>query len=328
MHQFITYSTFFISLSAFGFFLWSFLYLRRVSRDRERQARLETFSMPEIHSFIAERQGIFKESRENQIRRKIDEFMKSALVERRPSLIKRILINPHLKIVLPFFILFLILTYQISYNFLLQPRLTSLVLGGFVAGILTSFVYNILENKRQQAFLKSFPTALDLITRGLRAGLSIDKAFVTISREITDSVGEEFIKIIQQIHLGVPFETALVNASISVKLADFDFFVASLIIQRQVGGSIADFMENVAKIIRKREELRLKIKSMSAEARATGIIIGSLPFVALGFISFIRPDYLDIFRFHPTGQKLFLTSVILIAIAGLIVNRMTKIKLD
>ncbi|MGN6671037.1 MAG: type II secretion system F family protein [Candidatus Nucleicultricaceae bacterium] len=326
--NFLEYSTIAIFLISGGFFIWSFLYLRKTTHDRARKERLEAFSMPEVHSFIAENQGIFKESQENQVRRKINDFLKNAAKDRRPTLLKKILINPHLKIIAPISIVVFIIVYEVAYKYLLQPRMISVAFGILVSAVFSSFIYSILENKRQQIFLKNFPTALDLITRGLRAGLSIDKTFFTISRELPNIVGKEFEIIMQQISLGVPFETALINAAMAVKIADFDFFVASLVLQRQVGGSIADFMENVSKIVRKREELRLKIKSMSSEARATGIIIGSLPFVTLGVISFIRPDYLDVFRHHPTGQKLFLVAISLIIFAGFIVNRMTKINLD
>jgi Flp pilus assembly protein TadB len=328
MWNFISFSTGFIGLIAAGFFFWSFWQLRRASENRNLQERLDAFSAPEVHSFIAEQQGIFKESRDNQIKRKIDYFIKSALEERRPSFYKRVLINPHLKYILPLFLISAFLLYEFCYNYLFQPFIVSLALSLLVATVFSSSVYGIFENKRQQAFLKTFPTALDLITRGLRAGLSIDKAFATITRELPDSVGHEFEKITEQIRLGVPFQNALLNAAIRVKLSDFDFFILSLIIQRRVGGSIADFMENVARIVRKREELRLKVKSMSAEAKATGIIIGSLPFIVVGVISIVSPTYINVFRFHPTGQKLFLVAMSLIVMAGFIVNRMTKIKLD
>lgn len=326
--NFLEYSTIVIFLISGGFFIWSFLYLRKATHDRAKKERLETFSMPEMHSFISENKGIFKESQENQVRKKINDFLKNAAKDRRPTLLKRILINPHLKIIAPICIAVFIIIYQVSYKYLLQPQMISIAFGILVSAVVSSFIYSILENKRQQTFLKSFPTALDLITRGLRAGLSIDKAFFTISRELPNIVGREFEIIMQQVSLGVPFETALINSSVVVKIPDFDFFVASLVLQRQVGGSIADFMENVSKIVRKREELRLKIKSMSSEARATGVIIGSLPFVTLAAISFMRPDYLDVFRHHPTGQKLFLVAISLIVLAGFIVNRMTKISLD
>lgn len=328
MRNFISFSTIFICLVAAGFFFWSFWQLRRVSENRKLQERLDAFSAPEAHSFIAEQKGIFKENRDNQIKKKIDYFLKSALEERRPSFYKRILIDPHLKYVVPIFMAIAFLVYELCYNYLFQPLVVSLGLTLLISSVFSSFVYGILEHRRQKAFLKTFPTALDLITRGLRAGLSIDKAFATIMRELPDSVGQEFEKITEQIRLGVPFQKALLNSAIRVKLSDFDFFVLSLIIQRRVGGSIADFMENVARIVRKREELRLKVKSMSSEAKATGVIIGSLPFVVLGVISVVSPTYINVFRFHPTGQKLFLIAMSLIAVAGFVVSRMTKIKLD
>lgn len=326
--NFLEYSTISILFIASVFFIWSFLYLRKTTQDRVKKERLEAFSVPEMNSFILENKGIFKDTPENQVRRRINDFIKNAARERRPTLMKRILIDQHLKIIAPTSIVIFIIVYQVSNKYLFQPVLISIVLGGLVSAVISSFVYSYLEAKRQKVFLQNFPTALDLITRGLRAGLAIDKTFLTISRELPNAVGSEFETIMQQINLGVPFENALVNSAIQVKIADFDFFVASLILQRKVGGSIADFMENVSKIVRKREELRLKIKSMSSEARATGMIIGSLPFITLGVISFIRPDYLDIFRYHPTGQKLFLSAIGLIVLAGFIVNRMTKINLD
>ncbi|MBX9696602.1 MAG: type II secretion system F family protein [Alphaproteobacteria bacterium] len=328
MWNFISLSTIFIFLIAAGFFFWSFWQLRRTSENRKLQERLDAFSAPEEHSFIIEQQGIFKENRDNQIKKKIDYFIKSALEERRPSFYKRVLINPHLKYIGPLLLIGAFLLYEFCYNYLFQPSIVSLGLALVISSVFSSFVYNILENKRQQAFLKNFPTALDLITRGLRAGLSIDKAFATITRELPGSVGQEFEKIIEQIRLGVPFQNALLNSAIRVKLSDYDFFVLSLIIQRRVGGSIADFMENVARIVRKREELNLKVKSMSAEAKATGLIIGSLPFIVLVVISIVSPDYTNVFRFHPTGQKLFLVAIGIIFVAGIVVNRMTKIKLD
>tara|TARA_A100000171_G_scaffold52129_2_gene69167 strand:- start:330 stop:1199 length:870 start_codon:yes stop_codon:yes gene_type:complete len=179
----------------------------------------------------------------------------------------------------------------------------------------------------EQKFLDNFPLALDIIVRGLKAGFTIEKTFLTIAEEIADPVGGEFLTITEQITFGVPYEEALKNIALKVDHPDFDFFVVALVIQRRTGGPLSELIENITFVLRKREELRLKVKALSAEARATGLIVGSLPFIATLAMMYFKPGYIQAFLDDEVGRKLLYSVIAMITATAIVVKQLTKFRL-
>ncbi len=181
--------------------------------------------------------------------------------------------------------------------------------------------------KRKSEINHLLPQALDIIIRGLKAGFSIEKTFVTVSHEIPRPIGNEFLKICEHISFGMTFEDAIRNAATRLNNSDFDFFVSAMIIQRRIGGSLAELVTTIVESLRKREDLRLKVKIVSSEAITTGLIVGSLPFLTTAFMWFINHQYLNAFIYNSVGHILLSIVAVLIVTAVFIVKWLIRFDL-
>ena len=155
--------------------------------------------------------------------------------------------------------------------------------------------------KRTRRFTTLLPEALDLIVRGIRSGLPASEAINTIGNEIQEPVGSEFRNISDQVKIGVNMDEAMWVTARRLQVPEFNFLVISLAIQQETGGNLAEILEKLSDMVRRREQMRLKVKAMSSEARASAMIIGSLPFIMAGVISFVNPDYMDKLFTDPRG---------------------------
>jgi tight adherence protein B len=164
---------------------------------------------------------------------------------------------------------------------------------------------NVLLQRRIAGRIKKFttllPDALDLIVRGIRSGLPATEALKTIADEIQDPVGTEFRQVTDQMKIGVAMDEAMWAAARRLAIPEFNFLVISLSIQQETGGNLAEILEKLSDMVRRREQMRLKVKAMSSEARASAMIIGSLPFIMGGVISFVNPNYMNTLFTDPRG---------------------------
>jgi tight adherence protein B len=156
-------------------------------------------------------------------------------------------------------------------------------------------------SRRLKKFVSLLPEALDLIVRGIRSGLPASEALKTIADEIDDPVGTEFRQVTDQMRIGVALDEAMWAAARRLGIAEFNFLVISLSIQQETGGNLAEILEKLSDMVRRREQMRLKVKAMSSEARASAMIIGALPFIMCGVISFVNPGYMNVLFTDPRG---------------------------
>lgn len=199
---------------------------------------------------------------------------------------------------------------------------------GFALGILIPLkLLSRAVDKRAKAFLKNFPDAIDLIVRGLRSGLPVSESFVVVSQEIPDPVGSTFINITNTMKLGVPMEKALQDMARKLDLTEFNFFTTSIILQRETGGNLAEILNNLSEVLRGRFLMRMKIKAMSSEARASAMIIGALPFVVFTLISIISPGYMNVLYDDPKGNFWAGVAIGMMVTGALIMRRMTQFEI-
>ncbi|ALR20466.1 MULTISPECIES: type II secretion system F family protein [Sphingobium] len=171
--------------------------------------------------------------------------------------------------------------------------------------------------KRIAQFNAKFPDALELLTRGLRSGLPIAETLGVVSQEIPGPVGEEFRLITERIKIGKTMDQALQETADRLGTAEFQFFVISLAIQRETGGNLAETLSNLATVLRQRAQMKLKIRAMSSESKASAYIIGALPFIVFGLISYINFNYMSPF-YTPDPMGLFGLSLMqVIGIGGM-----------
>jgi tight adherence protein B len=163
------------------------------------------------------------------------------------------------------------------------------------------FIIRYLQGRHTARFLDQFPDAIDLIVRAVRAGLPVMGALDATGRETPDPVGSEFRLITADLRIGLEFDEALHRADARIRLADFSFFVASLVLQRESGGNLSETLSILSAVLRRRRELRMKIAAMTSEAKTSAMVIASLPFVASGALAIMNPPYVNTFFIDPKG---------------------------
>lgn len=177
--------------------------------------------------------------------------------------------------------------------------------GALLMGLwLPHLFIGFLVKRRATRFTNLFPEAIGLMVRGLKSGLPVTETFQIVAQEIADPVGNEFRQVSDQIRLGHPVEQALWDAARRVGTPELKFLVVTLSIQRETGGNLAETFENLDTILRRRRQMRLKIRAMSSEARASAMIIGSLPFIMVGILSVVNQSYIALLFTTQTGHHL------------------------
>lgn len=163
---------------------------------------------------------------------------------------------------------------------------------GVLLGIFIPWkVLQRMGNRRAMKFLEVFPDAIDLLVRSVRCGLPIGEAIAIGGRDLPDPVGTEFARMANSMRLGRTFEDAMWDVAIRLEIAEFNFFATSLAVQRETGGNIAETLSNLSSLIRARHMMKKKVKALSAEARASAWIVGSLPFLIFLVLILVNPDY-------------------------------------
>lgn len=160
--------------------------------------------------------------------------------------------------------------------------------------------------KRVAKFNSRFPDAIDLLVRGLRSGLPVTETFQVVSQELPGPVGEEFKGIIERIRIGNTMEAALQESATMLGTPEFQFFCITIQIQRETGGNLAETLSNLSDVLRKRAQMKLKIRAMSSEAKASAYIVGALPFFVFGIVYTMNPEYLAGFF---SEQRLIITGL-------------------
>ena len=172
------------------------------------------------------------------------------------------------------------------------PFLLSFLLGVFVGVGIPHFVIGKMINRRVAKFTSNFPDAIELMVRGLRSGLPITETLGIVAGEIPGPVGVEFRMVSDKMKIGRTMEAALQDTADRLGTPEFQFFVITLAIQRETGGNLAETLSNLADVLRKRAQMKLKIRAMSSESKASAYIVGSLPFVVFGLVWMINPHYM------------------------------------
>ena len=208
-----------------------------------------------------------------------------------------------------------------------MPFMLSLLLGLFIGIGLPHMVIGSLINRRVTAFTAKFPDGIELLVRGLRSGLPISETISVVASEVPGPVGFEFRAISDKMKIGKTMDQALQETADRLGTPEFQFFCITLAIQRETGGNLAETLSNLADVLRKRSQMKLKIRAMSSESKASAYIIGVLPFVVFGLIMFINPGYMGKFF---TDERLMVAGgvgMIWMAIGAFIMKQMINFEI-
>ncbi len=149
----------------------------------------------------------------------------------------------------------------------------------------------IMKSRHSIKFMQRFPDAIDLIVRAVRAGLPVLGSMEAAGQETPEPVGSEFRRVIADTRVGLTIEEALGRAASRIGLIEFNFFVASIQLQRESGGNLTETLATLSQVLRRRDELRAKTKALTAEARTSAMVLAAMPFVTGAAIAAISPGY-------------------------------------
>ncbi|TSB04213.1 type II secretion system F family protein [Sphingorhabdus contaminans] len=200
--------------------------------------------------------------------------------------------------------------------------------GGLMLGAgLPHFAVSFLMAKRIKLFTTNFPDAIELLVRGLKSGLPVGETLGMVAKEIPGPVGEEFKMVTEKIRIGKTMEDALQETADRMGTPEFQFFVITLAIQRETGGNLAETLANLADVLRKRAQMKLKIRAMSSESKASAYIVGSLPFFVFGMVWSVNQKYLAGFFFEPRLMIAGMIGIVWMSIGAFIMAKMVNFEI-
>ncbi len=219
-------------------------------------------------------------------------------------------------------VLYLVFVYMLGW-----AKTMAVFLAIAIGLFLPHFITGKMGDRRARKFLASFPEAIDTICRGLRAGLPITESIATVGNELPDPVGIEFRRISDSVRMGRSLNESMWDVAGRLDTPEFRFFIIALAIQRETGGNLAETLTNLADLLRKRRQLRLKIRAMSSEARASAMIIGSLPFLMFGLLMAVNSEYMMIMLTDLRGKLLMAGGLTWLSIGVFVMKQMINFEI-
>ncbi|MBY0420667.1 MAG: type II secretion system F family protein, partial [Parvularculaceae bacterium] len=206
-----------------------------------------------------------------------------------------------------------------------QPWITALLLliGGVGA---PRWFIGFARGRRQKKFGNEFSNAIDVIVRGVKSGLPVNECLKIIANESPKPVNEEFHMLTEGLRVGLTLEQVLERMHERMPLQEVRFFGIVLMIQQKTGGNLAEALNNLAGVLRGRKLMEGKIKALSSEAKASAMIIGSLPFLVMGAVRVASPDYLEPLFTTRNGNFILLAAGLWMSTGVFVMNKMIKIK--
>jgi tight adherence protein B len=201
------------------------------------------------------------------------------------------------------------------------------VLGGaglaFAAGFgLPRWILNFLKKRRETKFLRALPDAVDVVVRGIKAGLPLFDSIKVVAADAPEPLKSEFLAIIETQAIGMPLGDACARLFERMPVPEANFFGIVIAIQQKSGGNLSEALGNLSKVLRDRKKMAEKIQAMSMEAKASASIIGSLPPIVMLLVYLSTPEYIALLWTHPTGQFMLVCSAIWMSIGILVMKKM------
>ena len=197
-----------------------------------------------------------------------------------------------------------------------------------IAGYATPLLILKLKiERRVKAFNNQLADSLVLIANSLRTGYSFLQSIEMVSREMPKPISEEFTRVLKEMNLGVTTEDALNNLTKRVNSDDLDLVVTAVLIQRQVGGNLAEVLDNISHTIRERIKIKGHIKTLTAQGKISGLVVSLLPIATGVMIYVVNPEYIKLMFSHPLGNAMLAIGVISQVIGMLVIRKIVTIEI-
>lgn len=189
-----------------------------------------------------------------------------------------------------------------------------------------AWAYGALARRFRKRFLDQLPQAIDMVMRASMAGVPPTQAIRNVGADMAAPLGPEFRDIGDSLYLGEDLEAVMREAMERIAIPEFSFFGVYLMVQRSTGGSMGETLQNLSAVIRSRSELDLKVRAMTAEGRASSLVMAILPFAVFGIMFLLNRDYARVLFQTEAGRTLLLVSLGMIAVGMLLIRRMARLE--
>lgn len=211
-------------------------------------------------------------------------------------------------------------------TFLVTLKASMFFLGALAAILLGFALLGLRIRRRRKKFTNQLGDMLTMVANALRAGFSFMQAFELIAREMDAPMGREVRLVVNEVNLGNTLETALDNMQRRVASPDFELVVTAVLIQRQVGGDLAQILDTISETIEERIRMRREVLVLTAQGRASAVVVGSIPIALAAGLSILNPDYLKPLIETDMGHMFIIAAVVLELIGILIIRKIVDIK--
>ena len=191
---------------------------------------------------------------------------------------------------------------------------------------LPRWVLSFLVKRRQNKFVDEFANAIDVIVRGVKSGLPLNECLGIIARESPEPIRSEFQELVEQQRVGVPLSDCFERMMQRVPLPEVRFFAIVIAIQQQAGGNLSEALGNLSGVLRDRKQLAAKVQAMSAEAKASGFVLGSLPIAVMVMVYVTTPNYISMLWTEKLGQFMLLGAALWMATGIFVMKKMINFK--
>ncbi len=193
----------------------------------------------------------------------------------------------------------------------------------FAAGCgLPMWLLSLLKKRRLARFLDGFPDAVDLIVRGIKAGLPLFDSLRLIAEESDEPIRGEFRAIVETQTIGIPLGDACLKLYERMPVAEANFFGIVISIQQRAGGNLSETLGNLSRVLRDRKKMKAKIQAMSMEAKASATIIGALPFFVMIVTFITSPNYIELLFTDPLGHAMLAGAALWMSIGVFVMRKM------
>ena len=201
------------------------------------------------------------------------------------------------------------------------------LLAAAIGGYLPIFFLKRKAQRRSDAFEASLPEAIDLLGRAIRAGHPLSAGFKMVAEELKDPISTEFQRTFEEQRFGLPFDDAIIAMADRVQLIDVRILVTAILIQREVGGNLAEVLDNLATVIRARFTIRRQLRVYTAQGRFSGYTLAVLPIIVGFLIYALNPDYMKLLFTHPIGRLLVFLAVVMQIVGFLWIRKIINIEI-
>ena len=208
---------------------------------------------------------------------------------------------------------------------MLTLNLLNAVLAAILLAVASWIVIILRIQRRRKAFTNQLGDCLTMAANALRAGFSFVQAMELITREMEDPISEEFEKVVAEMRLGNHLEESLTAMERRVASSDFALVVTAVVIQRQVGGNLAQILDTISETINDRIRMRREVMTLTAQGRASGWVLAALPIGVAFILNFINPGYLQPLFDEDIGRMAVVGAIVLEIMGFLVIQRIVDI---